>query len=749
VIRESEHTNATALSSAPSAETMPHTAHAHRSEARFDLWRTVHRSLRGRYRITFLLATAGAVIGAWLGGMFGQRLYTATGLVRIASVMPAVMRETDQNRPIAMFEGYIQAQRDLIASPENIQAALDGPVWKRPSLARRAPSPEEFARGLKVETRQKSDHIRVTFASRDAALSSAAVQSIIEAYSVTFEREQSKTEGARQSQLIVRLDSLRGELAELQKEAESVAGGQTSEEIAALYTAAVERSRKLRSALGDVQATMAGAPSALGQQARAEQSPREMVAAELLRVNVAELGRIEIELERVRMRGYQPGHPQVARLEAALAQYRERVLRYTEECETWRSRRGDEASDMTLAEREAKLIAISKESSDELRRLSLAGDAVKALDEKSKKVRENIAATEARLDALRTEASAGSRFSIVSGGEKPMTAAIDNRHKMTAAGLVVGMFAPLAAMVLFGAVRYRYRFGDDLAGDLHGRAGMVAVLPRMAVDSHLGPASANCIHALRVRLQPKEQGKPRVYLVTSSATGDGKSSVAISLGLSFMAAGYRTLLVDADIASRHLSVEFGADAQAGLMEGVDGEDPNVLRMPTGLHFLAAGRGAAQRAFRLSPPGMARLLTHVRDRFDVIIIDGDPIVHGFASSLLAPNVDGVLLAASAGIERSAMLRTVRQVGALGGMLVAAILNHVVEGHFGAATDETYPAFARDAKLHPRLQRFGPLVASMMRSISYGRERDLEIALGDAEADRRPRTATDGEHRREAA
>jgi hypothetical protein len=93
--------------------------------------------------------------------------------------------------------------------------------------------------------------------------------------------------------------------------------------------------------------------------------------------------------------------------------------------------------------------------------------------------------------------------------------------------------------------------------------------------------------------------------------------------------------------------------------------------------------------------------------------------------------------------------VRQVGALGGMLVAAILNHVVEGHFGAATDETYPAFARDAKLHPRLQRFGPLVASMMRSISYGGERDLEIALGDAEADRRPRTATDGEHRREAA
>ncbi len=748
MIRESDAMS-NAAHAAHASDAAVHAAPARSTEARFDLWRTVHRSLRGRYRITFLLATAGAVMGAWLGGMFGQRLYSATGLVRIASVLPAVMRETDQNRPIAMFEGYIQAQRDLIGSQENIQAALETAVWQRPSLARRAPTPEEFARGLKVETRQKSDHIRVTYTSRDPVVSSAAVQSVIEAYSAAFEREQSATEGARQGQLVARLDALRSELDTLQKEANAVANGQTAEEIQALYAAAVERSRKLRSALGDVQASLAGAPSALGQQTRGEQSPREMVAAELLRVNVAELGRIEIELERVRMRGYQPGHPQVVRLEAALAQYRERVLRYTEECEQWRSRRGDEASDMTLAEREAKLVEISRQSSDELRQLALAGDAMKVIEDKTKKVRENIAATEARLDALRTEATAGSRLSIVSGGEKPMTAAIDNRHKMTAAGLFVGMMCPLSAMVLIGAVRYRYRFGDDLAGDLHGKAGMVAVLPRMTVDSHLGPASANCIHALRVRLQPTETGKPRVYLVTSSATGDGKSSIAISLGLSFMAAGYRTLLVDADIASRHLTVEFGADGQAGLMEAVDGEDPNVLRMPTGMHFLAAGRGAAQRAFRLSPPGMARLLAHVRDRFDVIIVDGDPIVHGFSSSLLAPNVDGVLLAASAGIERSVMLRTVRQVTALGGMLVAAILNHVVEGHFGHASDETYPAFARDARLHPRLQRLGPLVASMMRSISYSRERDLEITLGNADADRRPRTDAEGEHRREAA
>lgn len=719
------------------------TAHG---ESRFDLWRTVHRSLRGRYRMTFLLATAGAFLGAWIGGMFGQRLYSATGLVRIASQLPSVMKETDQNRPIAMFEGYIQAQRDLMGSPEMIEAALNGEIWQRASLARRAPTPEAFAAALKVETRQRSDHLRVSFSSKDPAVAAAGVQSIIFAYRDSFEREQQKSEGHRQGQLKTRRESLNRDLDAIEREMESIAEGHNSDEIDALYVAATERTKKLRIALADVQSAIAGAPSITPRQGASEQSPREMVAAELLRVYVSELAKLEIELERAKMQGYQPSHPQVVRLESALKQYRDRVARYTEECELWRSKRGDDTQIMTREEREKKLVELSAAASEELRQLADAGSKLKVLEARAATLRENIAATDARLDALATEATAGSRLTIVSGAEKPTTSSTDNRPKMTAAGLLVGMFMPLAGMVLVGSIRYRYRFGDDLASDLHGQASMVAVLPKMAIDSHLGPASANCMHALRVRLQPAEAGQQRIYLVTATATGDGKSSIAISMALSFMAAGYRTLLIDADIASRHISAEFGADKEPGLLEAVEGGEPHIHRMPTGLHFMAAGRGVAQRAFRLSPPGMARLIDHVRGKFDIIIIDGDPIVHGFAASLLAPNVDGVILAASAGIERSAMLRSVRQLQALGGTLVAAILNHVVEANFGGGTEETFPAFVRDAHLNPRLQRFGPLVASMMRSISMSRERDLDVTPPEPKLAQRGGEAND---RRDAA
>ena len=58
----------------------------------FDFWRTAHRAVRGRGRLVLLLAAAGGLLGAWAGLMLGQRVYAATGMVRIASVLPQVLQ---------------------------------------------------------------------------------------------------------------------------------------------------------------------------------------------------------------------------------------------------------------------------------------------------------------------------------------------------------------------------------------------------------------------------------------------------------------------------------------------------------------------------------------------------------------------------------------------------------------------------------------------------------------------------------
>src|SRR5437868_5507818 len=69
--------------------------------------RVVHRSLRGRYALTLALALVFALIGAAAAWKFVRPTYHSEALLRIAYTLPAVMQETDQNGPMAMFDTFM------------------------------------------------------------------------------------------------------------------------------------------------------------------------------------------------------------------------------------------------------------------------------------------------------------------------------------------------------------------------------------------------------------------------------------------------------------------------------------------------------------------------------------------------------------------------------------------------------------------------------------------------------------------
>src|ERR1700683_95739 len=81
-----------------------------------DVARLILRALRGRYRLTLMLALLAGTIGAAIGWFWAGPLYRSEGMVRIASALPAVIQQTDQNQPIPMFESFMQAQQELVTS---------------------------------------------------------------------------------------------------------------------------------------------------------------------------------------------------------------------------------------------------------------------------------------------------------------------------------------------------------------------------------------------------------------------------------------------------------------------------------------------------------------------------------------------------------------------------------------------------------------------------------------------------------
>ena len=136
---------------------------------------------------------------------------------------------------------------------------------------------------------------------------------------------------------------------------------------------------------------------------------------------------------------------------------------------------------------------------------------------------------------------------------------------------------------------------------------------------------------------------PRLLTVTSTRPGEGKSSLALALARSAARAGERVLLVDCDLSSRNLSRMMGAAEDPGLTDLLaDRADTQALVHRddySGLAFLPAGPAEDRRrigdlAARASTEGWRR-------DYDLIVLDGPPVLASADALLLAEMAEGIL------------------------------------------------------------------------------------------------------------
>jgi Mrp family chromosome partitioning ATPase/uncharacterized protein involved in exopolysaccharide biosynthesis len=695
---------------------------------KLDLWRTAHRALRGRYRIALVLAISGAIAGALTGWIYGKRIYCATGLVRIASTLPAMIKQTDQNQPMAMFDGFIQAQQEVMTSREMIEAALGSEPWRRVEAATHISCAEQFAANLKVETRPRSDYLRVTFKHRDAEVASAGVQSIITAYQEKYEREQGRFESQRMDELKCCRSSLTAEVQNLESDIDQIRKKHLAAELETLYSAIGERAKKLHIALAEVQSARAGGPGVVQQTSRL---PGETVSDEKLRAYAADQTRAESQLEQARTRGLGPAHPLIVSLEAAVEKARRHVESFTQESDMRRAGRDTEPP-LSLPERETNLQQLIETTESELQELAVQRELVTDLKDKLAESRLSLAETERRIDVLTTEAFSGSRLTIVNRGEKPMTALLENRTKFAGAGALAGAVAPIFLFILGTMVQRRYRFTDELAQDLSARVPFVAALPDVNRAGVIVKAAARCVHQLRARIQPRGYSDvspcgSRTYLITSASAGEGKSSLSLALGMSFAAAGFRTLVIDADLTSRGLSSEANAKEASGLIEAVAGGKMVLRRLRPGLSLMASGQGHSYDALTLAPDGLMKVLAVMRAKFDVVLIDSDPILTGVTASIIAPQADGVILTITRGQQQPLVHSAIRQLEMLGSRLLGIVFNRAAASDLQGLLNEQMRSPAAEEPLPlVKEKRFGPLVRAVLSSLIRSRGDDLELS-----------------------
>ncbi len=158
-----------------------------------------------------------------------------------------------------------------------------------------------------------------------------------------------------------------------------------------------------------------------------------------------------------------------------------------------------------------------------------------------------------------------------------------------------------------------------------------------------GTMAARQLAQLRGRLR-LAAACPRLVAVTSIRPGEGKSTLALALARAAARAGERVLLVDCDLSRRNLSRIMGAADAPGLADLLAdrGDTLSLAHRDecSGLVFLAAGQAGDGR--RISELAVRAATEGWRRDYDLIVLDGPPILASADALLLAEMAEGILL-----------------------------------------------------------------------------------------------------------
>lgn len=204
---------------------------------------------------------------------------------------------------------------------------------------------------------------------------------------------------------------------------------------------------------------------------------------------------------------------------------------------------------------------------------------------------------------------------------------------------------------------------------------------RLVIDRP-GSSITQAIRRLRttITLSLGETEASRVILVTSTISGEGKSSVVEGLATLTAQAGRRVLVIDADMQNPSLHTRFGMSNVVGisevLSEGVALDDAVEFEPTTGVYFLARGRGVPNPDDLLGSDAMDALLRRARRQFDLVIIDTAPVSSVGDALIITPRVDGVLFMVEwERTHREAVIQSLRDIYEIGENVLGLVLTKV--------------------------------------------------------------------------
>jgi len=211
--------------------------------------------------------------------------------------------------------------------------------------------------------------------------------------------------------------------------------------------------------------------------------------------------------------------------------------------------------------------------------------------------------------------------------------------------------------------------------------GLVPQKVRPLIEEGPDSEHAEAYRVLRTNMAFTDSGPSKgAFAVLSGGAGEGKSTTAFNLAYVCAQQGEKVLLVDADLRRPVQHTILGVSNRFGLtnvlLRDVPVEETIKTTSVPNLHFLPSGRLPRTSLGVLDPKRISELVYTLKAKYDVIIFDTPPLVGISDSSVVAKEMDGVLLVVQyRKYPRDMIIRAKQMLDTLGVPQVGVVLNNI--------------------------------------------------------------------------
>lgn len=236
--------------------------------------------------------------------------------------------------------------------------------------------------------------------------------------------------------------------------------------------------------------------------------------------------------------------------------------------------------------------------------------------------------------------------------------------------------------------------------------------PAMEFQDQPTSSFAESIRTIRtgVALSGLDQSH-QTLVVTSTLSGEGKSTVAVNLALALGHLG-KVLLIDADLRRPSLARQFGLDTRTkGLTDLVGGTAKAtecIRALPdTDIHVLFAGSTVPPDPLKiLSSERFSQMLAKAATSFDTVVIDSAPLELVSDARVLATKATGIVYVIRAGeTPHQAVRQGLSTLSDTGTALLGAVLNQI-DPHEAHAYGKYKYGYSRYGRYGPYSYGQGP-------------------------------------------